>query len=133
MMKAHRLGLTLEESLARLNGRVPSDELNLVTTAVLVARETGGDITEIIKQLIVTIRERKKLSNKVQTLTLQGRLQAYIMSALPVVFAVFIQSASPHYFDVFFEDATGQALLIGAGVLWLLGMILLLRLSKVEV
>ena len=133
MMKAHRLGLTLEESLQRLNQRMPSDELNLVTTAVLVARETGGDITEIIKQLILTIRERKKLGDKVQTLTMQGRLQAYLMSGLPVIFAVFINSIIPHYFDVFLGDATGQMWLIGAIVLWLLGMVLLIRFSKVEI
>jgi tight adherence protein B len=132
MMKAHRLGLTLEESLQRINQRMPSDELNLVTTAVLVARETGGDITTIINQLIATIRERKKLSDKVVTLTLQGRLQAYIMSALPLLFATFIRSTNPRYFDIMLNDPTGRTLLMVAGGLWVVGMVLLMRLSKVE-
>ncbi len=133
MMKAHRLGLTLEESLQRLNGRMPCDELNLITTAVLVARETGGDITGIITQLISTIRERKKLKDKVLTLTLQGRLQAYVMSGLPLVFAAFIHQVNPHYFDRLFETSIGNMLLGAAVGLWVVGMVLLIRFSKVDV
>lgn len=133
MMKAHRLGLTLEESLQRLNGRMPCDELNLITTAVLVSRETGGDITHIISQLIATIRERKKLKDKVTTLTLQGRLQAYLMSALPLLFATFIRSFNPRYFDPLLEDPTGKMLMVASVVLWMVGMVLLFRMSKVDV
>lgn len=133
MMRAHRFSLTLEESLQRLNERMPSEELNLITTAVLVARETGGDITNIISQLIMTIRERKKLKDKVMTLTLQGRLQAYIMSLLPVGFAVFVRSSSPHYFDIMLEDPTGRMLLLIAAALWMVGMVLLVKMSKVDI
>ena len=133
MMKAHRLGLTLEESLQRLNERMPCDELNLITTAVLVARETGGDITGIISQLITTIRERKKLNDKVKSLTLQGRIQAYVMSMLPIFFAMFVQTFNRDYFRVLMEDETGNLLLMAAVALWVVGMLLLIRMSKVEI
>lgn len=133
MMKAHRLGRSLEDSLQGLNERMPCDELNLVTTAVLVARETGGDITTIISQMIGTIRERKKLMDKVTTLTLQGRLQAYVMSALPVVFAFFIRTVNPRYFDILLNDPMGKTILYIAGGLWVAGMALLFRFSRVEV
>ncbi|MBI2495478.1 MAG: type II secretion system F family protein [Candidatus Omnitrophica bacterium] len=133
MMKAHRLGLTLEESLQRLNERMPSEEMTLITTAVLVARESGGDITHIITQLIATIRERKKLKDKVTTLTLQGRLQAYIMSGLPFLFAAFVRSSNPHYFDLLLRDATGQVILMAAAGLWVVGMVLLIKLSRVDI
>lgn len=133
MMKAYRLGLTLEEALQRLNQRMPCEELNLVTTAVLVARETGGDITGVINRLIGTIRERKKLNDKIQTLTLQGRLQAYIMSLLPLVFAGFVRTFNPTYLSLLLEDHTGQLLLALAVVLWIVGMVLLFRMSKVDI
>ena len=133
MMKAYRLGLTLEEALQRLNRRVPCEELNLVTTAVLVARETGGDITGVITRLIGTIRERKKLSDKIQTLTLQGRLQAYIMSILPLVFAGFVRTFNPQYLTLLLEDRVGQLLLALAVVLWAVGMVLLFKVSKVDI
>ncbi|MBI3319036.1 MAG: type II secretion system F family protein [Candidatus Omnitrophica bacterium] len=133
MMKAYRLGLTFEGALQRLNERMPSEELQLFTTAMLVARETGGDVTHIISQLIDTIRERKKLREKVTTLTLQGRLQAYIMSALPLLFAAFVRTFNPSYFELLLANQYGQMALILAVGLWLIGMVLLVRLSRVEV
>ena len=133
MMKAHRLGRTLEESLQGLSDRVPSEELNLITTAVLVARETGGDVTGIITQLITTIRERKKLFDKVKTLTLQGRLQAYIMSFMPIIFATFVRTFNPQYFDQMLKADVGKTLLMIAGGLWVVGMILLMKMSKVDI
>ena len=133
MIKEHRLGRTLEEALQSLNDRMPSEELHLITTAVVVARETGGDITSIITQLIGTIREKRKLSDKVKTLTIQGRLQAYIMSGLPIVFAIFVRSFTPNYFDPMLQDHSGQMLLVLAGALWLVGMVLLFRMCKVDI
>lgn len=132
VVKAHRLGRTLEYALEGLNQRIQSDDLRLVTTALLLARETGGDVTSIIQQLIVTIRERKKLHDKVTTLTVQGRFQAYIMSALPVIFALFVRSFNPEYFRLLLTDTFGQLALALACVLWLVGIILLMIMSKVE-
>lgn len=133
MMKGHRLGLTLEEALHRLNERMPSDELRLITTAVLVARETGGDVTTIISQLITTIRERKRLHEKVKTLTLQGKLQAYIMSCLPFLFAIAMHSMNPEYLQLLLDEPKGQLILLIAVGLWIVGITLLMRLSKVDI
>jgi len=132
MLKAHRVGRTLEEALQGLNARMPSEELQLMTTAVLVARETGGDVTEVINQLVTTIRDRQKLGDKVKTLTLQGKLQAYLLSALPVVFAVFVRTFNPKFFNVLLEDQTGRMVLGAACVLWVIGMVLLMRMSRVR-
>lgn len=133
MMKAHRLGRPLEETLQAVNERMESEDFNLVTTAVLVAKGTGGDVTRIISQLIGTIRERKKLKDKVTTLTLQGRLQAYVMSVLPVFFAMFTGTFSPGYFDTLLNDPVGLRLLVAAAGLWVAGIVLLIKLSKVEI
>lgn len=132
VIKAYRVGRTLEEALQRLNERMASEELNLMTTALLVARETGGDVTRLISQVITTIREKKKLSEQIQTLTMQGKLQAYVMSSLPVAFALMVRTFNPSYYDVLLRDAMGQMLLILAAALWAVGMVLLVRLSKVD-
>lgn len=131
--KANRLGRTFEDSLQGLNQRMGSEELNLLTTALLVARETGGNVTTIIDRLIIAIRERKKLQEKVKTLTLQGRVQAYIMSVLPVAFVIFTRTVSTGYFETLLQDSVGSMLLTVAGVLWVVGMVLLIRMSRVEV
>ena len=133
MNKSRRLGQTFEEALDGLNQRMACGELNLMTTALLVARETGGDVTTIMSQLIATIREKKKLNDKVSTLTLQGRLQAYIMSLLPVLFAAFVRTINPHYFDPLLQTPQGGVVLVIAVTLWLVGIWLLIRLSKVEI
>ena len=133
MIKAHRLGRTFEESLRSLNERMNSEEVNLITTALLVGRETGGDVTTIIGQLITTIREKKKLTEKTKTLTLQGRLQAYIMSALPVGFVLVIKTFNSHFFDPMVGTGLGRSLIVLAVVLWVMGMAVLLRLCKVEI
>lgn len=133
MLKAHRLGRTFEESLQSLNDRMSCEEVDLVTTALLVARETGGDVTTIITQLITTIREKKKIMDKVSTLTLQGKLQAYVMSFLPIGFAAFIKAFNPTYFDPLLHNSLGHLLIAIAVVLWVCGMVLLMKLSKVEI
>ena len=133
VIRAHRVGVPLEEALEGLNRRMGSEELNLVITALLLARSTGGDVTKVVDQLVATIRERKKLHDKVYTLTLQGRLQAYIMSGLPLFFAMFVRTFNPRYFDPLLHDELGPMLIGGMVVLWVIGMILLFRLSRVEV
>jgi tight adherence protein B len=132
MMKAHRVGLSFDDALQGMNRRMGSEELNLIVTAMLLARSTGGDVTRIIQQLIVSIREKKKLNEKVIGLTLQGKLQAVVMSALPVFFAFSVRSFNPDYFTALTQTQTGQTALLAAIVLWLIGMVLLFKLSKVE-
>lgn len=133
MLKGHRLGRTFEESLRNLNERMSCEEVDLITTALLVARETGGDVTTIISQLITTIREKKKILDKVRTLTLQGKLQAYVMSFLPVGFAVFIKTMNPTYFDPLMHHSLGHMLIAVAVLLWVVGMLMLIKLSKVDI
>ena len=133
MIKAHRLGLSLEESLTNLNKRMACEEMELITTAILVARETGGDLTTILSQLITTIRDRKKLHDKVSTMTLMGRVQGYIIGALPVAFAVFVRMSNPQHFQVLFDYPEGRRMLAIAAVLWGVGLLLVRKLSKVRV
>lgn len=133
VVKAHRVGRTLENALQSLNERMACEELELITTALLVARETGGDVTNIISQLIGTIREKKKLDDKVNNLTMQGRMQAYLMSLLPIGFAFFVKTFNPHYFDIMFQEPLGMKLVWTAGGLWVVGMFLLMKMSKVDI
>ncbi len=133
VIKSHRLGRSLEAALQNLNDRMNLEEMNLITTAVLVARETGGDVTAVITQLVTSIREKKKLFDKINTLTLQGKLQAYIMSVLPIAFAFFARSINPEYFDLLFHDPMGNMMLMTAVMLWFMGMVLLFKMSRMEI
>lgn len=133
VLRENLMGVSLEESLHNLKRRMPVDELDFVVTSMLVARETGGDLTEVFSQVVSTIRERNKLNNKVKVLTVQGKLQGIIMGFLPIVFGAFVLSFNKNFFQVMTSDSTGKALLIYAGVSYIIGLLFIAKFSKVEV
>ncbi|MFH1202543.1 MAG: type II secretion system F family protein [Candidatus Omnitrophota bacterium] len=133
LLKENKMGISLEESLQRLNQRMPFDDLVLLSSAVMVSRETGGDLTEVFTRLNDSIRARNKLLEQVKTLTLQGKIQSIILSALPVVFSVAVFKISPNYLQLLTGTDTGRIMLVIAGVLLAIGLLLVRIFSKVEV
>lgn len=129
-LKEVKMGLALDESLRRLKKRMPVDELNLIITAILVARETGGDITSVFSKLIETIRERQKLKERVKTLTVIPRLQGWIMACIPVVFAMFVTGVNKGYFDRLYHDPVGQMIAVIAAGMWLVSLALIVWFSR---
>lgn len=129
VLKENRWGVNLEESLRRLRARVPLEEVNLIVSSVLVARETGGELTRVFSRLTETIRNNIKLKEKVATLTLQGKLQGVIMTILPIGFTIFIAKQNPGHFNIMWESHLGRMLLGLAIFLQLLGMFLIKKIS----
>ena len=133
VIKENKMGVPLEDCLTHLKHRMPMDDLELFTTAVSIARETGGNLTEILANLVYTIREKRKLDDRVRTLTVQGRMQGAIMGLLPIVFAIFIYFTNPQNFDVMLNDKLGQMLICWAVISEIIGIILIKKFSKVEI
>lgn len=133
MVREIKVGVSLEEALVNLDRRMPSEELDLVVSAILVGRETGGDLTKVFSRLVGTIRDRVNLKENVKTLTIQGRLQGIIMSLIPIVFAYVVYRLNPHHFDIMLEDDFGRLLLGIAVFLQIVGLILLKIFSKVKI
>jgi len=133
VIRENKMGIPLEESLIRLNKRMNIEELGLVINALLVARETGGDLTKVFSRLTVTIRDNRKLKESIKTLTLQGRLQGTIMSFLPIVFVAWVVSVNRHHFDIMLNSDIGRLLLIIAVVLQICGMVLIKIFSTIKI
>jgi tight adherence protein B len=133
VLRENKMGISMEESLDRLNKRMRSDDLNLIVTAISVARETGGDLSRILSQLIYTIREKNKLLGKVKTLTVQGRMQGAIMCLLPIVFTALIISLNPQFFNIMLQSEIGKFLLIYALFSQIVGILLIKKFSNLEV
>ena len=131
--RENKMGITLEESLRRLGKRMNMEELNLVINSVLVARETGGDLTKVFSRLTVTIRDNRKLKENIKTLTLQGRLQGIVMSILPIVFVLWVWNFNRHHFDNMLQTEAGRVLLIVAVVLQVVGMFLIRKFSAIKI
>jgi tight adherence protein B len=133
VVRENKMGIPLEESLVALNKRLNVDDLGLVVNALLVSRETGGELTKVFSRLSVTIRDNRKLKESIKTLTLQGRLQGVIMSFLPIVFVAWVLSVNKHHFDIMLTNDVGRMLLIAAAVLQVVGMILIRKFSIIKI
>ncbi len=133
VIRENKMGITLEESLTSLNARMSLEELELLVNSILVAKETGGDLTKVLSRLTTTIRDNQKLKENIKTLTLQGRLQAIIMSLLPIIFSALVYSFNNHHFDIMFESDMGRLLLFVAVILQLLGMFLIHKFSIINI
>ena len=128
-----RMGVPFEEALLNLKRRMQLEDLDLIVTAILVARETGGELTETFTQLIFTIREKSKLIGRVKALCIQAKIQGIIMGILPIAFAVFAFHFNPTFFDILLKDKMGQMILTYAVISEIIGLFLIRIFSKVEV
>lgn len=92
-----RLGLGLEQALANMYRRVPSEDLDLVITAVNIQREVGGNLAEVLDNISFTIRERVRIKGEIKTLTAQGRVSGWIISLLPIGLGFILYLMNPDY------------------------------------
>jgi len=132
VVRENKMGIPLEECLKRLEKRMNIDELGLVVNALLVARETGGELPKVFSRLTVTIRDNRKLRESIKTLTLQGRMQGIIMSFLPIVFVIWVLSVNKHHFDIMLNSDLGRMLLIAAVIMQAVGMLLIKIFSTIK-
>ncbi len=131
-VKENRMGVPLEDCLLRLRERVDNKDLHMVITAILVARETGGDLIDTFTQIVFTIREKTKIEGRVKALCVQAKLQGIIMGVLPIAFGLFIYKVNPGNFEILFKDKFGQGLLIYAVVSEIIGVILIAKFSSIK-
>lgn len=92
-----RLGLSMPQSLENMYNRVPSEDLDLVITAVNIQREVGGNLAEVLDTISFTIRERVRIKGEIRTLTAQGRASGWIISVLPIVLGLLLYIINPSY------------------------------------
>jgi tight adherence protein B len=126
-------GLPLREALLNLCERVPLVDVRFFVTALLVQKETGGNLAEILDNLSHVIRERFKILGEVRTRTAQGRLTAGILIALPPAMILLLRSVNPDYIQPLFDDPMGPYMLGGAAILQLVGSLLLWKIVRIEV
>ena len=128
-----RLGLQFREALLQMAGRVPSRDLQFFITAILVQKETGGDLTEILSRTSHVIRERIRIEGEVRTRTAQGRLTGWILGVLPLVMLVLINIISPGYSHVLFHDPIGKDLMYAGVGLIAIGAFFIRRIVDIQV
>lgn len=126
-------GISVDNALNNLASRVPSADMRYFVMAVIIQRETGGNLSELLGKLAELVRERFKLFAKVRVLAAEGKLSAWILVALPFCVAGVVQLLNPKYMTVLFTDAMGIKLVIGALVLMVIGIFAMWRIIDIRV
>jgi tight adherence protein B len=133
VFRQQNFGLPLRDALLQMADRVPSKDLRFLVTAMLVQKETGGNLTEILDRTAHVIRERIRIGGEVRVRTAQGRLTGTILSLLPVLMLVLTSLINPEYAHILLHDPVGQKLLyIGAGLI-LAGIFFIRRIVDIQV
>jgi tight adherence protein B len=126
-------GLPLKDSLENLTLRIPVLDVRFFATAVLIQRETGGNLSEILENLAHVVRERFKILRQVRVYTAHGRLTGYVLLALPAFLAVALMFINPEHMNLLFREKMGQTMLMAAIVMQTCGFLWIKRIVKIEV
>lgn len=128
-----RVGIGFSDALSNLDHRVGSEDLELVCSALDIARRTGGNLTEIFDKISVTIRERMRIERRVMTLTAQGRLQGVIVGAMPIVVGVAMAVFRPEIMMPYLKSPNGMAAIAAVIVLLTLGALMIRKIIRIDV
>lgn len=128
-----RLGIPLELALGRMLERVPSSDLDLIVSAILIQLPLGGNLAEVLEAIAETIRERVQVQGEVRTLTAEGRLSALVLIVLAPTLALLLQLRSPDYFQPLLATSLGHGLILGAIVGQIVGAWIIKALVELDV
>jgi tight adherence protein B len=126
-------GLPLRDALLNLTERVPLIDVRFFVTALLIQKETGGNLAEILDGLARVIRDRFRIYREVQVRTAQGRLTAGILIALPIMMLIILSALNPKYVGVLFTDPKGPIVLAIAAIMQVIGSAILWKIIHFEV
>ena len=126
-------GLPLRDALNELADRIALLDVRFFVTAVLIQRDTGGNLAEILDNLAHVVRERFKIRRQIRVHTAHGRFTGYVLLALPAALAVALQFINPEHMQLLFREHMGQMMLIGAIVMQTVGYIWIRQVIKIEV
>jgi len=127
------LGLSLKLALDNLTQRIPLLDLKLCVTAILIQRETGGNLAEILEKVAYTIRERFRIMGDLKTLTTSSRMSAWLLCGLPIFVAIAVTFMNPEYMSVLWKDPRGHYLIAAAMFLQITGMLIVRRILNIRI
>ena len=128
-----RLGVNMEEALANMQNRLQSSDFDLVVTAVITARQTGGELTSTLERLAGLIRERMRITRKLEAMTSMGRLQATLIGLMPFMLLWGMYYVSPHMVTAFFDTTFGFIALGVAIVLDIIGFLVIKKITTIDI
>ncbi len=133
LLRENSMGKPMDKALESLSLRTGDEDLDIVITALLIQRQVGGSLADILDTIAETIRERVKLKGDIRTMTAQGKMSATIVSLMPFVMAVMMSTISPGYMDPMISTTLGRIMLGACVFMITLGIIVLSKIVKIKV
>ena len=133
LLREVRLGIPLDHALRNLAARIPTEATALTTSAMRLAASTGGGLAETLERIATTVRARLHMEARIRALTAQGRLQAWVLGALPVLMILALHQLEPEAMSLLWNSPIGWATLITIAILEGLGLWLIRRIVRIDV
>lgn len=132
MVEDQTLGVPLDEVVLRLAERVPISETSFFAIVIAIQSQTGGNLSYALGNLSKVLRERKKMQAKIKSMSAEAKASAGIIGAMPVGVTILIYLSSPNYISLLFTTLTGNAVLVGAGLWMLVGILVMRKMIKFD-
>lgn len=132
IVKELKLGSSIETSLTRLSDKIGSQNFMMIVSAILIQRQTGGNLSEILINISGTIKERFKIKNEIKVLTATARTSGLVVGLMPVAIILVFMLFNPNYVTVFFESNLGIAMIVIAMVMELIGYLLIRKIVNIK-
>jgi tight adherence protein B len=129
----HRFGLPFEDALLAMADRVSLIDVRILTTAILIQREVGGNLAEVLDNLANVIRVRFTIRRQLRVYTAQGRFSGYVLAALPIAVGLAIYSLNPPYIRLLFTDPMGKLMVLIALVFQIIGYLWIRKIVNIEI
>jgi tight adherence protein B len=126
-------GIAMADALMNLATRVPSTDLRYFVIAVLIQRETGGNLSELLDSISAIIRDRIKLLGQIRVLSAEGKMSAWVLGLLPFAAAAMIQLTNPQFLEVLFTDPGGQKMVMVAAAMMFFGVLVMRKIIRIRV
>ncbi len=133
VFEEQNLGIALDDSLRGLSNRIPNLDLTFFATAVILQRQTGGDLAEILDKIGSLIRDRFRIWGQIQALTGEGRLSGTVLLALPFALFLAVHHLNAEYVSVLFTDPMGKKMLAVAIFMQILGALVIRKIVDIKV
>lgn len=133
LLRENRVGVSVEDSLTGLVERVESKDLELVVTGMLIQRQVGGNLAQVLENTASTIEKRIKTRARIRVATAQGRISAWVVSLLPVGLGFFVFGMYPDFGRIMLQEPVGIAMLIAGAVLQVVGILVIRKVVSIDV
>ena len=127
------LGLPLRDALMNLLGRIPRDDMRFLTTALLLQKETGGNLVQILETTARVMKERIRVRGQIRVHTAQARVTAWVVAVMPFVVFVLMNLSSPGYERMMLDDASGRTAVYVGLFMWITGVLMIRKLIAIKI